>query len=92
MIKNFKFKEFLVNQKEEAPHNVIDKIINYHMIPAQLMRDYLGFPLIISQHSCYRSKNWELKQGRKGTSQHTFSGKGACDYTVKNFQRIKKSY
>ena len=54
------------------------------------IREALGSPIIISQKSGYRPREYEIVRGRSGNSQHCFMGKGAVDLTCKmdKFQEL----
>lgn len=85
----FNLEEFCIEGVEGVPPQVVDKIWRHHICPVLNVREEIGLPLTASAKSCYRSKEWELKQGRSGNSQHTFGvGEpdeedwlGACDWT-----------
>lgn len=66
---------------EPLPTEVAQKMLDYHIVPMHQVRMTLGRGVWASQKSGYRPKEWELKQGRSGNSQHTFEGKGAVDWT-----------
>jgi len=76
----FKISDFCIEDKP-IPLSVADKLQLYHIDVIQEVRDALGFPIWPSKHSGYRSRKYELSRRRAGTSEHTFHGKGACDYT-----------
>ena len=82
---NFKISEFNISG---APieESIADKILHYHILPMQTVRNYFAKPIMVSQNSGYRSKEWELSKGRSGNSQHCFEGNGAVDWTCKNFK------
>jgi len=80
---NFKLSEFCIDTNADIPQNIADAILKHHILVLQPIRETLKIPIIISQRSGWRSKEWELSKGRSGNSQHTFvSGKGAVDLTV----------
>lgn len=81
---NFTLSEFNISG-EKIPEDVADKILEYHIIPMQIVRDKLGVSIWPSLKSGYRSSKWERKRGRSGKSQHCFRGKGAVDITCKDF-------
>lgn len=58
----------------------IDKIIGGFLIPLNVIRERMGIPIHV--RSCFRSIGHEIKQGRSGKSQHTFTGLGACDVAL----------
>jgi hypothetical protein len=88
---NFKISDFNISG-ESIPEEVADKILKWHIIPMQIVRDLLGYAMWASQKSGYRSVSWELKQGRSGNSQHTFKEKGAVDWTCRDFANKKNEY
>lgn len=71
------------------PIAVADKLLKYHITPMNPVREELGLPVMASQNSGYRPKQWELNHGRSGNSQHTFIKKGAIDWTCENFKDNK---
>jgi hypothetical protein len=76
----FDLREFCITDNP-VPLHTADKIIKYHMLPMNLVREVFGKPVIVSKRSGYRPINYELSMGRTGASQHCFIGKGAADYT-----------
>lgn len=64
------------------PQNIADKILKYHIIPMSVIREILGFRIIVSKRSGYRPEKYEKSRGRNGKSQHCFIEKGAGDYTA----------
>lgn len=86
---NFKISEFNISGRP-IPEKIADKILEYHIVPMQAVRDELQIAIWPSEKSGYRSKAWELSKGRSGTSQHTFQNKGAVDWTCENFTQNKK--
>ncbi len=81
----FKIDEFLIESTSKIDTHIADKIYKYHIIPMIYIRRNLGFPIYPSMKSSYRSKTYEISKGRSGNSQHTFTGKGATDWTCENF-------
>jgi len=81
---NFNISDFNISG-EPIPEDITDKILKWHIIPMQRVRNVLGFAIWASQKSGYRSLSWEKSRGRTGNSQHVFRGKGACDWTCRNF-------
>jgi len=70
---NFTISECLVDQHmTQVPVHVADKLVKYHFPILQPIREAMGEPIYISKHSGYRSTQWELDNGRDGSSQHTF--------------------
>lgn len=87
----YKPSDFNISGKA-IPEDVADKIQIYHIEPMQQVRVDLKLPIWPSQKSGYRSKAWEKSKGRSGNSQHCFQGKGATDWTCKDFEKIKINY
>ena len=54
---------------EQAWSIEVDRNLTRVATALQIIRDYYGKPVIIT--SCFRPVAWEIKQGRKGGSQHT---------------------
>ena len=54
---------------EQAWSIEVDRNLTRIATALQIIRDYYGKPVIIT--SCFRPVAWEIKQGRKGASQHT---------------------
>ncbi|MEQ9091788.1 MAG: D-Ala-D-Ala carboxypeptidase family metallohydrolase [Balneola sp.] len=70
---HFNISEFLVDPNmTEVPVHVADKIVKYHIPVLNPIRIKLDSPVFISKHSGYRSTQWEIDDGRDGSSQHTF--------------------
>lgn len=90
---NFKVSEYC-KTGEMPPKEVYDAILDFHIEEMNPVRDVLGFPVIVSQNSGYRPKEYELSKGRSGNSQHTFEqihldGKcGAADYTSEEIDQL----
>lgn len=80
----FKVSEFCISD-EPVPLDIADKILKFHIVPLNKVREDLGFAIWPSQRSGYRPVWWEKKKGREGNSQHTFKGNGAVDLTCKDF-------
>jgi hypothetical protein len=78
---NFEFREFCITD-DPISHEVANKIMRYHLLPMQAVRNHMKIPIIVSRRSGYRPVWYEEMKGRSGNSQHTFSGKGAADYTM----------
>jgi len=85
---NFKLSEFNISG-EPIPEEVADKILKFHILPMQDVREELGFAIYPSLKSGFRSVWWERAHGRTGSSQHTFIEKGAVDWTCKDFENNK---
>jgi hypothetical protein len=85
----FSIKEFLVDRvMTTVPVHVVDKIERYHKPIINPIRHEMGVPILVSGNSGYRSVGWEIASGRDGTSEHTFIGKGAVDYTCENIELL----
>lgn len=76
----FTIQEFCITD-DPVPQDVADKIIKYHMLPINLVREEFGMPVIVSLRSGYRPIYYESSKGRSGNSQHNFKGLGATDYS-----------
>lgn len=87
---NFNISDFNISGKP-IPEDIADKILKWHIVPMQRVRNILGFAIWASQTSGYRSKAWEKSRGRSGNSQHTFIGKGAVDWTCRDFKTEKEN-
>lgn len=80
----------------DVPQKIIDKIIEYHAEPMNVVRHHLGVWITASLESGFRPYWWEIANGRNGGSQHCFgqkksgiiyaSEKGAIDWTCKDFK------
>lgn len=86
---NFNISDFNISGKS-IPEGVADKILKWHILPMQRVRNVLKFAIWASQKSGYRSYYWEKSRGRSGNSQHTFKGKGAVDWTCYRFTDNKE--
>lgn len=84
----FKISDFNISG-EPIPEDIADKILLYHILPMNKVRDNMGIPIWPSEKSGYRSVKWEKSKGREGNSQHVFRGKGAVDITCKDFAENK---
>jgi len=91
---NFNVSEFIYDKNAPVPLDVLNAIVRYHLMPVNVARNDLGFPVIVSQSSGYRTVEHEKSMGRTGTSLHCFGThipklkdrpehyrKGAVDYT-----------
>lgn len=88
MLLNFNISDFNISGKP-IPELVADKILKWHIIPMQRVRNLLGIAIWASQKSGYRSYSWEKSNNRSGRSQHTFREKGAVDWTCYRFKDNK---
>lgn len=101
---HFKISEFVIDREAQSiPLHVADKILKYHIPIINPIREEKGSSIYVSDHSGFRSLQWELDHGRPGTSQHTFGDGqenpsewwGAVDYTCDDlpwlFEKLKAS-
>lgn len=84
----FKVSDFNISG-QPIPEDVADKILLFHIIPMNRVRENMGIPIWPSQKSGYRPIAWEKSKGREGNSQHTYKGKGATDWTCHDFANNK---
>ena len=87
----FKFQELCITGTT-LPISVATKLLLYHIIPMNTVREKLGISITASQKSGYRPVKWEKVKGRSGNSQHTFKGKGAVDWTCQDFINNKNKF
>jgi hypothetical protein len=89
-INYFSLEEFLIVAKGPVPNDVLNKIVRYHWLVLNDIRTKLGIPIRISANSCYRPRQYEIKQGRSGKSEHTFSDDswGAVDLTCADMNKL----
>jgi len=86
----FSHQEFILRKDLPVASDVIDKIIEYHILPMNDIRQRFGSPIIVSKHSGYRHMEHEIEMNRPPTSTHLFMeqperqdpGYGASDYRV----------
>ena len=74
---NFDISEFCIT--DEVTPDIADKILHFHILPLQEIRNKTKLPIVVSDHSGYRPVKWEKSHKRDGTSQHTFRLMGAVD-------------
>lgn len=84
----FKMSDFNISG-QPIPEDVADKLLFFHIIPMNAVREEFGMPIWPSMKSGYRPYSWEKLQGREGNSQHVFRAKGAVDWTCNDFQQHK---
>lgn len=77
---------------DAIPIEVADKLLKFHMLPMQRVRNSMKIKIWASQRSGYRPAWWEKRQRRSGNSQHTFKGKGAVDWTCEDFEQNKNAF
>ena len=78
----FKISELCIDKNKEVPQDIADKVLLYHIVPMNKVRQELDEAIFCSQKSGWRPKEWELSRGRSGNSEHTFIKKGAVDWTI----------
>lgn len=88
---NFNISDFNISGKP-IPEKIADKILKWHILPMQRVRNILKIAIWASQKSGYRSVTWEKSRGRSGNSQHCFKGKGAVDWTCYKFKENKYDF
>ena len=89
---NFSISEFCI-RSGDVPIEIADKILNYHILPLQEIRDRIDQPIVVSMKAGYRPLDYEINKGRLGNSQHCFKGKGAVDlrYTPQLLDELKEN-
>jgi hypothetical protein len=78
----FNISEYIARPDLPTTVEVMDKILQHHIRVMLPVRAALGAPISVSQKSGFRHPIHEKQKGRSGTGEHTFTGKGATDYTV----------
>lgn len=78
----FNISEYIRRPDLPVTVEVMDKILQHHIRVMLPVRAELPVPITVSQRSGYRHPIHEKEQGRSGTGEHTFTDKGAADYTV----------
>ena len=81
--------EYVIAPELGISLDVAEKIRKYHAHPMNILRNKLGFPIIVSAKSGYRHEDYEKSKGRSGST-HEFRkiserqdpGFGAADYRV----------
>ena len=68
----------------------IEDKIKVHIAEINPIRIELDFPVLVSNNSGYRPREYEISKKRSGNSEHTFEGKGAVDYTASTASKVKK--
>lgn len=84
----FTLSECCIDKSKDIPQDIADKLLKYHIVPMNKVREKLGKPVWPSQDSGWRPLEWELSRGRSGKSQHTFQGKGAIDWTAEDLGEL----
>lgn len=85
----FNVKEFIIDKNlMDIPLHVITKLEKFHKPIINPIRYRMNIPVYVSSNSGYRPKQWELDNGRDGSSQHTFIGLGAVDYTSEDMDLL----
>jgi hypothetical protein len=84
MNNHFKISELCIDKTKQVPQLIADKILLHHIVVMNPVREALGEPIYVSQHSGWRPEEWEKARGRSGLSQHCFKGNslGAVDWTI----------
>lgn len=86
----FKISELCIDKSKDVPQEIADKLLTYHIIPMNKVRHELGLAVWASQDSGWRPKEWEIRRGRSGKSQHCFIKKGAVDWTCDDIKELFK--
>ena len=96
---NFTISELCIVNKR-IPLNIADKLLLYHIVPMQKVRDILKKPITASLKSGFRPYDWEIANNRSGKSQHCFgqnkngtidyNAKGAVDWTSEDLDKLEK--
>ena len=79
----FFFPEDMENITAQQAIYVCELIKEYHLPELNKMREELRQPIIVN--AGFRSYDWEIANGRTGSSQHCFVGKGAVDIAVEDY-------
>lgn len=87
MDRYFDISEFLVEKDTLISGEIADKI-QKHIDIINPIRIKINIPIHVSQGSGYRTRQYELKMDRSGTSQHVFIRDGAADYTCANLKAL----
>ncbi len=82
----FNISDFNISGKP-IPEDVADKILEFHIIPGNRVREAINIPMWPSAKSGYRPLEWEKSRGRSGNSQHVYKGHGATDWTCADFSK-----
>ena len=88
----FETSEFVIGNILDVPVEICTKIWLYHILPMVTVRAIMDIPMWPSEKSSYRPKSWEIQHMRSGNSEHTFRGKGATDWTCKDFAENKDQF
>lgn len=95
--------ELIIDPSHPVTVEIQDKMLKYHIMQVNCIRDKYGFPIWASQKSGYRPKSHEIANGRKPDgvrrlhySRHTYlpapgdmEGKGATDWTCDKQNRVE---
>lgn len=98
---NFNLSELNISG-EPIPEKVADKMLHWHILPMQLVRNEINIKITASLKSGYRSPEWEKSKNRNGKSQHCFGQTlagtnrrdelGAVDWTCEDFAKNKNKF
>lgn len=88
----FKTQEFVIGNALDIPVDVCTKLWLYHIMPMVTPRVIMDIPMWASEKSGYRPESWEKQHMRSGKSEHVFRGKGAVDWTCKDFGSNKDQF
>ena len=94
--------ELIIDHTGGLPTHVADKMMIFHILPVNTIRFRAGYAITASDRSGYRSKEHEIKKGRRPTpnkdwSRHTYEpeltsdpeGKGATDWRTVDLRNMK---
>jgi len=89
---NFDVSEFCITD-DPISQDVADKILHFHILPLQEIRDKIGRAVKVSKRSGYRPVDYEKAHGRSGNSQHCFRTHGAVDlvYDAELLKELKEN-
>lgn len=93
---NMTIPEYVIAPELGVSLDVSEKIRKYHAFPMNILRNKLGFPIIVSRNSGYRHRDYEALRNRTNST-HLFEeiperqdpGFGAADYRVAPAQWYK---
>jgi hypothetical protein len=78
----FNISEYIARPDLPTTVEVMDKILQNHIRVMLPVRAALGAPISVSLKSGFRHPIHEVQKKRSGTGEHTYTGKGAADYTT----------
>ena len=87
----FSMSELCIDKTALIPQDVADKILKHHILVMNPVREALGEPIYVSQHSGWRPYEWEIARRRSGGSQHVFgeNSLGAVDWTIGGVDKLE---